>query len=272
MSSSSTSPSPGPRPVALVTGAARRIGRCITLDLARHGWDVALHCRGGATSLADAQTTADEASALGANTRVLAADLADETACNALVPSAVAALGRLDAVVNNASLFEYDDVASFSADRMNRHWRSNTAPAVLLARALHAHLLQRGGKGCVVNLLDQKLANPNPDYFSYTLSKAALAAATVMLAQALAPALRINAVSPGVTLLSGTMNDAEFQTAHRLTPLQRSSTPEDIAHAVRFLLESPAITGHTLLVDGGQHLLGQPRDVLFLAQQKLALP
>jgi NAD(P)-dependent dehydrogenase (short-subunit alcohol dehydrogenase family) len=157
---------------------------------------------------------------------------------------------------------------------MDRAWRANTAPAVLLARALHGHLLQRdavNGNGCVVNLLDQKLANPNPDYFSYTLSKAALAEATVMLAQALAPQLRVCGVSPGVTLLSGPMDEAEFAAAHRLTPLQRSSTPDDIAGAVRFLLECPAITGHTLLVDGGQHLLGQPRDVLFLAQQALAV-
>lgn len=263
-----------PRPVALVTGAARRIGRVITLDLARHGWDVALHCRGGAPALADAQATADEARALGASARVLAADLTDETACQALVPAAVAALGRLDAVVNNASLFEYDSVATFSTQAMDRAWRSNTAPAVLLARALHGHRLARAADqmlpACVVNLLDQKLANHNPDYFSYTLSKAALAEATVMLAQALAPWVRVCGISPGVTLASGAMDEAEFEVAHRLTPLQRSSTPDDIARAVRFLLESPAITGHTLLVDGGQHLLGQPRDVLFLAQQQLA--
>lgn len=275
-----TVPAPARRPVALITGAARRIGRVITLDLARHGWDVVLHCRGGAPSLADAESSADEARAMGAQARVLAADLSDEAACEGLVPAAVAALGRLDAVVNNASLFEYDSVASFSSRALDRAWRSNTAPAVMLARALHQHLLGRADvaaacglappSGCVVNLLDQKLINPNPDYFSYTLSKAALAEATVMLAQALAPRLRVCAVSPGVTLVSGTMNEAEFNAAHRLTPLQRSSTPEDIARAVRFLLESPAITGHTLVVDGGQHLLGQPRDVLFLAQQQLA--
>ena len=263
------------RPVALVTGAGRRIGRAITLDLACHGWDVLLHCRDVAAALADAEVTAEEARALGARAQVLAADLTDDAACEALVPAAVVALGRLDAVVNNASLFEYDSVASFSTPNLDRAWRSNTAPAVLLARALHAHLSARGAtgaavSGCVVNLLDQKLVNPNPDYFSYTLSKAALAEATVMLAQALAPRLRVNAVSPGVTLVSGTMSDAEFDAAHRLTPLQRSSTPDDIARAVRFLLESPAITGHTLVVDGGQHLLGQPRDVLFLAQQQLA--
>ncbi len=259
-------PSP-PRPVALVTGAARRIGRAITLHLAAHGWDVVLHHR---SSTADAETTATDARALGAQAWLLAADLADEAACNALVPAAVSLASRLDAVVNNASLFQYDSVDSFSGASAEQHLRANTTPAVLLARALHAHLGARGARGCVVSLLDQKLANPNPDYFSYTLSKAALAEATVMLAQALAPTLRVCGVSPGVTLVSGPMDEAEFAAAHRLTPLQRSSTPDDIAGAVRFLLEAPAITGHTLLVDGGQHLLGQPRDVLFLAQQQIA--
>ena len=261
---------PTARPVALVTGAARRIGRAITLHLAGHGWDRVLHHRGTPDGQQAAEATATEARAQGAQAWTVAADLADESACNRLVDAAVAAAGRLDALVNNASRFEYDGVADFSAAAMDRHWRANTAAPVLLARALHAHLAARDARGCVVNLLDQKLANPNPDYFSYTLSKAALAEATVMLAQALAPRLRVCGVSPGVTLLSGTMDEAEFEAAHRLTPLQRSSTPEDIAGAVRFLLESPAITGHNLLVDGGQHLLGQPRDVLFLAQQQLA--
>jgi hypothetical protein len=172
--------------------------------------------------------------------------------------------GRADAVVNNASTFEYDDAQSASIAAMDTHWRANTAPAILLAQALHAHLNARAATGCVVNLLDQKLWNYNPDFFSYTLSKAALQAATTMLAQALAPVLRVCGVAPGVTLVSGAMTEAEFAAAHRLTPLQRSSTPEDIAHAVRFLIESPAITGTTLLVDGGQHLAAQSRDVAYL--------
>ena len=264
------------RPVALVTGAARRIGRAIALELAAHGWDVAVHCH---RSLEDAHSTAAQAEALGARAEVFSLDLADAQACATLVPAVLLRCGRLDAVVNNASLFEYDDVASFCSAAMDRHWRANTAPAVLLARALHEHLSQRQTatperpiSGCVVNVLDQKLANPNPDYFSYTLSKAALEAAGTMLAQALAPLLRVCAVSPGVTLLSGAMNTSEFASAHQMTPLQRSSTAEDIARAVRFLLEAPAITGTTLLVDGGQHLQPQARDVMFLAQQGPGAP
>jgi NAD(P)-dependent dehydrogenase (short-subunit alcohol dehydrogenase family) len=250
------------RPVTLVTGAARRLGRAIALEFAAHGHDLAIHCRG---SRDEAQATADEAARLGARAAVFAADLADEAACRALVPTVCERLGRLDAVVNNASTFTYDNAESFSYASMEAHWRANTGPAVLLAQALHAHLAARDGRGCVVNLLDQKLWNPNPDYLSYTLSKAALQSATVLLAQALAPRLRVCGVAPGVTLLSGAMTEAEFAQAHGLTPLQRSSTPGDIAQAVRFLVESPAITGSTLLVDGGQHLMGQPRDVMFIA-------
>jgi len=158
---------------------------------------------------------------------------------------------------------------------MEAHWRANTAPALILARALHAHLLARGAgaaHGCVVNLLDQKLWNPNPDHISYTLSKAALEAAQTLLAQALAPLVRVCGVAPGVTMPSGPMDAAEFELAHRLTPLERSSTPADVARAVRFLIESPAITGTTLLVDGGQHLLKQPRDVLHIVRSGGPLP
>ena len=250
------------RPVVLVTGAARRVGREIALQLAGSGFDVAVHYRG---SQADAQATVRDAQAAGAAAAAFQADLSSEAECRALVPAVVAHFKRLDAVVNNASTFEYDTAQTFGHAAMERHWRANTAPAVLLAQALHAHLSGCAEVGCIVNLLDQKLWNPNPDYFSYTLSKAALQAATVMLAQALAPQLRVCGVAPGVTLLSGTMTDAEFAKSHALTPLQRSSTPADIARAVRFLIESPAITGTTLLVDGGQHLQAQARDVMFIA-------
>jgi NAD(P)-dependent dehydrogenase (short-subunit alcohol dehydrogenase family) len=238
------------------------VGRAIACELGAQGFDVAVHYR---QSRSDAEATVNELRARGARAQCFAADLADEAACRALLPEVLAAMGRVDAVVNNASSFEYDNPERFSYAAMDLHWRANTAPAVVLAQALHAHVKAAGRQGCVVNLLDQKLHNPNPDYFSYTLSKAALQAATVMLAQALAPEVRVSAVAPGVTLVSGPMSEGEFASAHRLTPLQRSSTPEDVARAVRFLIESPAITGTTLLVDGGQHLQAQQRDVMFLA-------
>jgi hypothetical protein len=263
LSSTPQSASDTTRRVVLVTGAARRIGREIALDLAGHGFDVAVHYRSDA---AEAQATVAELVSRGAAAHAFAADLSIEAACRELLPQVAAHFGRVDAVVNNASLFEYDTPASFSHASMESHWRANTAPAVILAQALHALHDGSGQAACVVNLLDQKLWNPNPDYFSYTLSKAALQAATVMLAQALAPRVRVCGVAPGVTLVSGPMSEGEFLRAHTLTPLQRSSTPADIARSVRFLIDSPAITGTTLIVDGGQHLLGQPRDVMFLAQ------
>jgi len=259
------------RPVALVTGAARRIGRVIALELACAGFDIALHHRGtDAPSLAEAQATAAELRAGGARVHLFTADFADVAATAALLPAVAAAFGRVDAVVNSASRFEYDSPATFDAALLESLIRSNTAAPIVLAQALATQVAAQPPHArvtpCVVNILDQKLHNPNPDYFSYTLTKAALAHATVLLAQALAPAVRVCGVSPGITLVSGPMDENEFAKAHKLTALGRSSTPQDIAHAVRFLIESPAITGVDLAVDGGQHLIGQSRDVLFLAR------
>lgn len=260
------------RPVALVTGAVRRIGRVIALELAAAGFDIALHLRSsGAREVDEAWATAAELKAAGAaNVDVFSADFADPAATAALVPAIVKSLGRLDAVVNSASRFEYDSPEAFDATLLAALTRSNVAAPVELAHALATQVRAQPAHArvtpCVVNLLDQKLHNPNPDYFSYTLTKAALGHATVLLAQALAPALRVCGVSPGITLVSGPMDEDEFARAHKLTALGRSSTPEDIARAVRFLVESPAITGVDLAVDGGQHLIGQPRDVLFLVK------
>jgi len=261
----------GARPVALVTGAARRIGRVIALELAAAGFDIALHHRGAdARSLDDAEATARELRAAGARVQLFPADFADPAATAALLPAVAHALGRVDAVVNSASRFEYDSPERFDAALLASLTRSNVAAPVELAQALAAQVRAQPAHArvtpCVVNLLDQKLHNPNPDYFSYTLTKAALAHATVLLAQALAPAVRVCGVSPGITLVSGPMDEDEFAKAHKLTALGRSSTPGDIARAVRFLVESSAITGVDLPVDGGQHLVGQSRDVLFLVK------
>lgn len=252
------------RPVVLVTGAARRLGRAIALELAAAGWDVAVHHR---ASSDEVRQTCSALAACGARAEAFAADLADEDAVRVLPQHVAGTFGRLDAVVNNASLFEYDDATGFSGECAARHWRVNTVAPVLLAQGLHALLRGRGGHGCVVNILDQKLWNPNPDYLSYTLSKAALLEATTLLAQALAPTLRVVGVAPGVTLPSGTMTAAEFATAHTLTPLGRASTVEDVAQAVRYMLSAKAVTGATLVVDGGQHLTLQSRDVAFLARK-----
>ena len=263
--------SPAVRPVARVTGAARRIGRVIALELAQAGFDIALHHRGTAPkSFAEATSTAEELRAAGARVEVFPADFADPAAATALLPAVAEVFGRVDAVINSASRFEYDSPATFDAALLESLMRINTAAPVALAQGLATQAAAQPAHPsvtpCVVNLLDQKLHNPNPDYFSYTLTKAALAHATVLLAQALAPAVRVCGVSPGITLVSGPMDEQEFAKAHKLTALGRSSTTADIARAVRFLLESPAITGIDLAVDGGQHLVSQSRDVLFLAR------
>lgn len=240
----------------LVTGGARRLGRAIALDLAAAGWQVAVHYRGSAEEAA--QTVAD--CARHAPSEAFQADLADEAQAKGLVAAAVQRFGRLEAVVNNASRFEHDDARSFSLASFTAHMVSNTAAPVLLAQALAAHLEQRDATGAVVNLLDQKLWNPNPDFLSYTLSKAALESATTLLAQALAPRVRVVGVAPGLTLTSHLLPQAKFEELHKLSPLGRSSTPEDVAHAVRFALENGSVTGTTLLVDGGQHLMKFDRD------------
>jgi NAD(P)-dependent dehydrogenase (short-subunit alcohol dehydrogenase family) len=257
-----TSTTSGRQQTALVTGAGRRIGRAIAIALAQAGWDVAVHFR---HSRAGAQETADAITALGRRAVLLECDLADSAAVRTLVARAAEALGPVGCVVNNASLFEYDSAANFSPELLAAHMQANVGAPILLAQALHA-ATPAGSHAVVINLLDQKLANLNPDYLSYTLSKAALQTATTMLAQALAPTVRVVGVAPGITMLSGEQTEAGFASAHQATPLGRSSTPQDVADAVCYLAGARAITGTTLLVDGGQHLMPLPRDVMFLTK------
>ncbi|MES2611394.1 MAG: SDR family oxidoreductase [Pseudomonadota bacterium] len=255
--------SPRPRTV-LVTGAARRLGRSIALALAAGGWQVAVHYR---SSEQEAIDTAAECARLSSGQSAhFDGDFDDEAAVRALVPSVVERFGALDAVVNNASLFEHDNAATLGFASLEKHLRSNAGAPVLLAQALHEHLQARAAagdadaQGAVVNLLDQKLWNQNPDFMSYTLSKAALEAAGTMLALALAPRVRVVGVAPGLTLTSHMLSDEKFAQLHALSPLGRSSTPEDVAATVRFALENRSITGTTLMVDGGQHLMKFERD------------
>ena len=255
-----------PSPVVLVTGAARRLGREIALALAGSGWRVAVHYR---DSQEDAIKTAADCARLAGASSVFKTNLDDEDEVRSLLPQVVNHFGQVDAVVNNASAFEHDSAASFSFAALEKHMRSNTSAAIVLAQALHSHVTARQaggavaeqtGRYAVINLLDQKLWNQNPDFFSYTLSKAALEAANTMLAIALAPRLRVVGVAPGLTLASHMLSDEKFQALHKLSPLGRSSSAADVAATVKFALENPSITGTTLLVDGGQHLMKFERD------------
>lgn len=279
--------------VVLVTGAAKRLGREIALDLARNGWHVAVHYR---DSVEEAHRTSAECADLSGKSMSFRTNLANEKAVQNLLPGVIAHFGQVDAVVNSASTFEQDDTATFGFAAMEKHMRSNAGAAILLAQALHTHIVQRRSdtsaskeaeplegatpsegrkpgkgqkpvkveeppiQGVVINLLDQKLWNQNPDFVSYTLSKAALEAATTMLALALAPSVRVVGVAPGLTLTSNLLSDEQFRQRHKLALLDHSSTPEDVAATVRFALDNRSITGTSLLVDGGQHLLRFTRD------------
>lgn len=250
---------------ALVTGSARRLGREVALALAAGGWQVAVHFRGSDAHAA--QTVADclRLAPAGARVESFQADLDDEAQARALLPRVVERFGAVDALVNNASMFEHDSAESFGYEALLAHVRTNTGAPIVLAQALHRHVCARPGPAVaadavVVNMLDQKLWNQNPDFLSYTLSKAALEAATTMLSIALAPQLRVVGVAPGLTLTSHLLSQEKFDSLHRLSPLGRSSTPRDVAMTVKFALDNSSITGTTLLVDGGQHLMKFDRD------------
>ena len=251
--------------IALVTGAGKRLGRSMALGLAAAGWDVAIHY---GSSVTEAQQTVLDIQALGRRAVALQADLSVESSVASLVTRCTEALGLPSCIVNNASLFDYDQAESFSYGRLETHMQINVAAPVSLARDLYlarvnsAYAFQH--PAVVINLLDQKLINPNPDFLSYTLSKAALLEATRLLAQALAPHVRVVGLAPGITLVSGDQTETGFQQAHHMTPLGQSSTPEDITAAAVYLARAHAITGTTLYVDGGQHLKSSDRDVMFL--------
>jgi NAD(P)-dependent dehydrogenase (short-subunit alcohol dehydrogenase family) len=247
---------------ALVTGAARRLGREIALALAGTGWDVAIHC---SRSVDDAQATAEEIRSMGRRAGIYRADLADDAQVTLMFETAWSEMGPIGCLVNNASRFEYDSPATFDLAQLHQHLGPNLAAPIRLAQRLHDRLQATPtARGVVINLLDQKLGNLNPDFFSYTLTKAGLAAATQMMAMAFAPVLRVNAVSPGATLVSWKQTEAQFEQASRIALTGRSSTPADIARAVVFLAQAPAITGVDLPVDGGQHLMALDRDVMFI--------
>lgn len=251
--------------IALVTGAAKRLGREIALDLARAGWDVIVHY---GTSRDHALETVALVRQLGRQAVTLQANLAIESEVDTLIARCIETLGLPDCLVNSASLFKYDSAETFSHQQLDLHMRINVGAPVSLARNLHRARTMSGltriHPAVVINLLDQKLANPNPDFLSYTLSKAALDHATILLAQALAPQVRVVGLAPGITLVSGDQTSDSFQHAHTMTPLGRSSSPQDIGNAVVYLASAHAITGTTLYVDGGQHLQTSERDVMFL--------
>ena len=249
-----------PHKTALVTGAAKRLGKEIALALAHEGWDIALHFH---HSLAEAEDTAQEIRNLGRQCQLFQADLSQADAGTQLMQAAIAAMGPISALINNAALFNYDSGSDFSATCLQQHLGPNLVAPIELTQALAAQKPQ-SYTYVVINLLDQKLWGYNPDFFSYTLSKAALQAATVMLAQALAPKVRVVGIAPGLTLPSHLQNAADFQRTHKISPLGHGSRVEDICRTVLYAVNTPSITGSCIVVDAGQHLLGLQRDFSLL--------
>jgi len=240
--------------VALVTGGAKRIGRAIALTLAAHGWDVAVHFR---TSRKEADAVVAEIKGHGRRAAAVGADLCREDEVATLVARTAQALGPLTCLVNNASVFEKDEALTATRQSWDRHVEANMrAPFVLMQD--FARQLPADAQGEIVNVLDERVWNLTPHFVSYTVSKAGLWALTRTMALALAPRIRVNAVGPGPTLPSPRQTEEQFRRQTDQLPLRRGTTPDEIAHAVKFILESPAMTGQMIALDGGQHLAWAP--------------
>lgn len=241
----------------LVTGGAKRIGRAIVEDLAAHGFGVAIHCN-------HARDEADELAARindrGGRAAVVQADLADMAAVDGLVAQAEAAVGRLSILVNNASVFEADLLTDFEWDVWDRHFALHVKAPALLARNFQA-ALPKEGEGLIVNMVDQRVLKPTPLYFSYSLSKAALWAATRTMAQALAPRIRVNAIGPGPTLPSSRQDDEAFNAQVDSLILNHGPALAEFGATIRYLWDARSVTGQMIALDGGQHLAWQTPDV-----------
>jgi NAD(P)-dependent dehydrogenase (short-subunit alcohol dehydrogenase family) len=239
---------------ALVTGAARRIGRAIALALADAGFAVAVHCRASRDA---AEATAADVRSRGVRAVVLAADLTDEVAARGLLPAATAALGPIGVLVNNASVFERDEWDDATRAGWDAHIAPNLrAPFVLMQD--FARVLPADAEGAIVNLLDQRVRSLTPHFVSYTLSKAGLWVLTRTMALALAPRIRVNGIGPGPAAASPRQTAAQFARQAGSVPLGHGTDPEEIARAVLALLALPSVTGQMLALDGGQHLQWSP--------------
>ena len=246
------------RPLALVTGSARRIGRAIVEDLSRNGFNVALHCHG---SRDEAEETALGLSVNGARVRVFEGDLEDTEACADLVNEVVVSMGPLQVLVNNASIFEDDEIGALDEARFDRHFAIHVKAPAFLAQAFAAQL-PAGGDGLIVNIIDQRVWRLNPKFFSYTLSKAALWTATQTMALALAPRIRVNAIGPGPTLKNSRQTDEDFKKSTDGLLLQRGPELSEFGATVRYLWAAKSITGQMIALDGGQHLAWETPDLL----------
>ncbi len=253
---------------SLVTGAGTRLGRSMALCLAKKGHDVAVHY---ASSRDAAEEVTQEIRAMGRNAIALQADLLEDDQTQMLFAAATDALGGpLTCLVNNASVFEYDNIRTATRDKWDRHFNSNLRAPFVLTQLMAAQGLEATpdatgepvATGLIVNMVDQRVRKLTPEFMTYTLAKAGLWTLTQTSARALAPAIRVNAIGPGPTLRGARQSDAHFQAQRAATILERGSNPADISAALCYFLDAPAVTGQLLCVDGGQHLAWHTPDVL----------
>jgi NAD(P)-dependent dehydrogenase (short-subunit alcohol dehydrogenase family) len=233
------------------------LGRAIALDLAAAGWDVAAHYNG---SQKDAEATANDIRALGRRVALLQADVSSEDETRALIGRATKELGPVTALINSASLFENDDWQNASRESWDKHMNVNLRAPFVLAQEF-AKALPKDMNGAIVNIVDQRVLKPTPQFITYSLSKAGLYWLNTTLAQALAPRIRVNAIGPGPTMINARQSQADFDRQRKATVLGTGADPKDVCAAVRYLLNSPVVTGQMIAVDGGQHLIWQTADV-----------
>lgn len=253
---------------ALVTGAGKRLGRAMALCLAGRGYDVAVHY---ATSQDEAEAVVAEIVGLGRKAAALQADLLDENQTSALMGHAAKALdGPITVLVNNASIFDYDNIATATRESWDRHIGSNLRAPFVLTQALAADIPdprrdsngEMVAQGLIVNMVDQRVCKLTPEFMTYTIAKMGLWAFTQTAAQALAPKIRVNAIGPGPTMIGARQSESHFARQRAATILERGANPEDITTALRYLLDSPAVTGQLLCVDGGQHMAWRTPDII----------
>ena len=250
----------------LVTGAGRRIGAAIAEHLGKNGWHVFIHCH---ASSDEGEALAARITARGGSAEILQADLQDVAATEALIEKcAASSKHELKGLINNAASFRYDEPKSFNAKLFSELVRVNLMAPAILAERFAAHAAARGLKGCIINMLDQKLWNPNTDYYSYTLTKHALWGATELMAMAYAPNVRVCAIAPGISLPSGDQTAGEFTEASRMNLTGVPVALTDIAKTAEFILSTPSINGEIVFVDAGQHLVPSKRDVMFIVRDK----
>ena len=248
-------------PLALVTGGAKRIGAAIALVLAEAGFDIALHVN---SSMEEGAALVKILRQKNIDAQLFSLDLSNTTHIKSLFAKINKAMGPIDLAVNNASLFGYDSPQDFDPDLARRQFAVNLLAPVEITRCMAEN---QAGEPLVVNMLDNKLFSLNPDYFSYTISKAALKNAAQMMAMGYAGKLRINAIAPGVTLISGSQSQENFEKGWQKSLSGTGATPNDIADTILHLWNTKSINGETIILDGGQHLMGLDRDVAFLTDE-----